>query len=171
MSKASAPEDPVAEFSGCHRGIVTRLDELAALPPLVEAAERARRSAGELVIFFDDTIENHHRDEERELFPAAISNAAPDDESDRVRALVDRLKAEHLSLESQWGRLRPQLRKAARGEPVSLDTTAVEQLVAAYHRHADFEEREFLPLARDILARESESMALLGQALHLRRTG
>lgn len=163
-------EEPIADFSRCHQGIITRLDQLGELPPLVEAAARARHSAAELVRFFDDVIERHHRDEERELFPAVLRSAAPGEEADRVRALVDRLNAEHLSLESQWARLRPHLKKVSRGEEALLDAGAVRRVVAEYKTHARLEEDELLPLASHILARTSGELAALGMALHLRRS-
>ena len=173
MSEQRPPEqlsiDPIADFSGCHSHIISRLQELADLPPLVDAAERSRNSAANLIRFFDDTVEHHHRDEERELFPAVLTSATPDSEVDRVRHMIDKLKAEHLSLESLWGRLRPRLRKAARGDLATLDMKLVEQFASAYHAHAQFEEQSFLPLAREILGRKDEDLAALGESLHLRR--
>jgi hypothetical protein len=44
----------------------------------------------------------------------------------------------------------------------------VQRLVTEYQGHAQYEEVEFLPLAEQILGRNSNHMAALGLSLHMR---
>lgn len=162
--------EPLTDFSQCHVGITSRLKALSGLPALLESAAQARRLAAESLTFFDDVIEEHHGSEERELFPAVIASAVRGEERDRVQALADRLVAEHRQIEAQWARLVPGLKDAAKGRDSRLDAAAVQQLVEAYLAHAAFEEREFLPLSQTILGRDSNHMAALAIALHMRHT-
>jgi hypothetical protein len=175
MNIPSVPDaDPVADttplegFSGAHRGILCAMRAFSALPELAAAAERSRQVAMATLQLFDGTILPHHADEEAELFPAVIRSAIPGAERTHVQALVDRLVAEHRSVESFWKMLRPKVRLAATGIAAHFDADAVAALSFAYHRHAAFEEAEFLPLAGEILGRNGNHMAALGLALHLR---
>lgn len=161
-------EDPIEDFSNCHLGIVQRLQQLAGLPALADAARQARRQATELLEFFQDVVENHHSDEERELFPAVLRVATPGTEADRARELVRQLTGEHRALEKKWAALRPQLKRIANGSDAELDAATVAALVADYQAHARLEEEAFLPLAMSILRRESNELAALGLSLHIR---
>jgi len=60
------------------------------------------------------------------------------------------------------------VKDAAHGKPAQVDFKAVDQLVASYFQHADFEEQVFLPLAESILGRDDNHMAALGMSLHMR---
>lgn len=81
---------------------------------------------------------------------------------------MQRLTAEHRAIERLWREQRSAVEAAARGKPSDLDKDAAMQLVKAYTVHATFEEREFLPLAEEILARDSAHLASLGMSLHMR---
>ena len=105
---------PIDDFSECHAGIVAHLNQLDSLVPLLEPAMKARRPAAEAVRFFRSAVFEHHNDEERELFPAVLANAAPGEERDRVKAVTDRLVREHRNLESLWSKLEPELQAVAR---------------------------------------------------------
>lgn len=161
-------ETPIADFSSCHAGILAGLDAFAELPALVVAAERARRIAQQATDLFGDVVLEHHAQEEEELFPAVVASAAPGEELERVRQIVDRLTREHREVEALWRRLAPAVKKAAKGQSTSLDLADVERLVRLYAAHAAFEEAEFLPLSQRILGRNANHMAALGLSLHLR---
>lgn len=159
---------PIANFSQCHVGIVSQLDLLAELPPLIEPAQRARSIASDMLAFFDAVIIEHHREEEEELFSATLKSATKGAEMDRVKAMVERLTSEHRQIEAWWSRLKPQMKLIAKGRDTRFDAQAVEQLVKDYRAHAHYEEAEFLPLSQTILARNSNHMAALGLSLHMR---
>ena len=168
QSDCGPPESPVDTFAQCHVGILAKLDTLSELPPLVAAAARARSVSGELLVFFDTVVREHHVEEERDLFPAVVASAAAGDEKARVQRVVDQLKAEHRAIEKAWSLLKPALRRAAAGRPAELDGMAVRTVIDSYRAHAAFEERVFLPLSFQILGRNDNHMAALGTALHLR---
>ncbi len=159
---------PIDSFSDCHAGIVTHLKALDQLPALLEPAMQARRIAAESVRFFRSVIFEHHGDEERELFPIVLANAAAGEEKSRVQAIVDRLVHEHRHLESVWSKLEPELGAVATGGPANVDVSLLQQLVLNYQAHAKYEEDVFLPLAQTILSRQDEHLAALGLRLHMR---
>lgn len=170
MTSPNARTDtaPIDEFSECHAGIVSRLQELDRLPPLLEPAMEARRIAGEAVRFFRNAVFEHHDDEERELFPTVLASAKPGEERNQVQAIVDRLVREHRHLEAAWSQLEPELNAVAMGGPADVDVAAMAQLVTNYQAHAKYEEDTFLPLSKRILGRSGENMAALGERIHMR---
>lgn len=168
---AAAPPlapDPLETFSHCHAGILGGLDALGELPALAAAAQRARQSAQRLLDLFDHAVLAHHADEESELFPAVVRSALPGPERHHVEVMVEMLVAEHRLVESHWKRIRPAVKKIARGAEAELDPADVAVLVNAYVAHAGAEEQRFLPLSQQILGRNGNHMAALGLSLHLR---
>lgn len=159
---------PVVSFSECHAGILAALQQFALLPQLTIAAARARQQASAVVALFDGVVLEHHADEESELFPAVLRSATEGAEREALQSLVERLSAQHRALERGWKALRPLVKRVAAGENATLDEAAVTALVGAYRQHAELEEGEFLPRAREILARNGNHMAALALALHLR---
>jgi len=159
---------PLLDFTQCHAGILKKLDLLAELPSLLRPVARARQVAEQSHEFFRVVIFEHHLDEERELFPAVLESAKPGDEYDRTRTMVRRLTDEHRELEQIWRSLELNLKKMARGQVVDIDPDLINQLVTKYRAHAEFEEREFLPLSQTILSRNANHMEALGLSLHMR---
>ena len=149
-------------------GIVSQLQLIAGLPTLLAAAAQCRIVAADSLVVFDHAVVEHHAAEEAELFPAVLRSASPGEEHDRVQAMVQRLTAEHRSIEALWRKLEPAIKAAARNKPVELDVADLDELVHSYMAHANFEEQKFLPLAEIILSRNGNHMAALGLSLHLR---
>ena len=85
-----------------------------------------------------------------------------------MKLLVSQLTSEHRAIEDLWKRLRDEVARVAAGKSAELRQDKVSLLVAAYRRHAQMEERDFLPLAQQILSRDGNHMAALGISLHLR---
>jgi hemerythrin-like domain-containing protein len=164
------PDAPIAAFSKCHEGILTRLDALSGLPALLDAAARARAVAGQTVRFFREVVYEHHQEEERELFPAVLASARAGEEREHVQAIVDRLTREHRQVEAAFVHLEPALKDAAKGHDSRLDAAEVGALVTRYEAHARYEEEAFLPLSQAILGRNSDHMAALGLSMHLRHS-
>lgn len=159
---------PLQGFSDCHAGIVGQLQQLARLPGLIEPARQAREIAAQVLAFFDQVVVEHHSEEERELFPAVLASAAKGAEHEQVRVIIEQLTREHREVEAVCRELEPALKAVARGADAALDAQAVAGLVSRYLGHARYEEEHFLPLAQQILSRNSDHMAALGLALHLR---
>lgn len=169
MSEATKPaHTPVGTFNNCHVGILKRLQALDELPALLEPAARARAIAEQSLVFFREAIFEHHLEEERELFPAVIASAQPGEELARVKALAQRLTNEHRAIEALWKQLEQDLKQVAKGHASHLDVSELHRLVSEYQGHAHVEEAEFLPLAEEILGRNSNHMAALGMSLHMR---
>ncbi len=160
-------ELPLTNFTRCHLGIVSQLEISARLPELVDAANRARKTAADTLDLFRNTVLPHHAEEEAELFPAVLAacNAA---EKERVRPIVERLTADHRTVEALWKQIEPSIRAAAKGTSPEVDAEMMEEIVRKLLRHARYEEVVFLPLAERILSRNGDHMAALGLALHLR---
>lgn len=165
---STPPAAPLQDFSDCHRSILDHLGAFAEMPALLEPATRARRLAQDMLALFDEAVLAHHADEERELFPSVLASAAAGAEREQVQDLIDRLTAEHRSIEAAFKRMAPELRRVAKGQDSALEPSAVQHLVAHYQAHARFEEAEFLPLAQAILSRNSHHLDALDLALHLR---
>jgi hypothetical protein len=168
LPQAQAPlDEPLTTFTRCHLGIVKQLQGSARLPQLVEAANQARQMAQATIELFRQTVVPHHAEEEAELFTAVLKSAT-EDERKPVRAMVEKLTAEHREIEGLWKRLEPGVRSAARGNRSEVDAEVMDELVRAFLRHARYEETVFLPVAERILSRNGNHMAALGLALHLR---
>lgn len=165
---ASDNDTPIALFNHSHSGILRALRDVEQLPSLAQAAEQARTQAQAALRFFDEVVLAHHQDEERSLFPAVLASAAPGDESQHVRTLVERLTNEHRQVESRWRALTPDVKKMAKGQACSLHNQELSTLLAAYQAHAAFEETEFLPLCQRILSRNPNHLAAMGLSLHVR---
>jgi hemerythrin-like domain-containing protein len=161
-------DTPISNFTNCHSGIVKRLQALDELPALLAPAARARQIAEQSLEFFREAIFEHHLEEERELFPAVLASAQPGEELERVKAMAKRLTEEHRMVEALWKRLEKGLKQVAKGQSTELDVEEVQRLVTEYTAHAAYEEAEFLPLAEQILGRNSNHMAALGLSLHMR---
>lgn len=166
----AVPADaPLSNFTDCHAGILKQLRELDELPALLGSATRARRIAMEALSFFREAVFEHHVDEERLLFPAALASAEPGREREEVQARTERLTREHRSLEKAWKSLEKPIKLIAQGKDAELDAQALYRLVESYAAHAAFEETEFLPMAERILSRNSNHMAALGLTLHMKQ--
>lgn len=166
----STDSAPLEGFVGSHVGILKQLRALDELPALMEPAARARRIAADSLALFREGILEHHLDEERELFVAALASAQPGAEKARVQVMVERLTREHRIIEGVWKFLEKDLKRVAKGQDAELDVHEVHALVTAYTSHAAFEESEFLPLCQVILGRNGNHMAALGLSLHMRHT-
>jgi hemerythrin-like domain-containing protein len=171
MGQTPAPDgaaSPIDDFSQCHAGILSHLQQLGRLPALLEPAAQARRIAADTLAFFRQAVFEHHAEEERELFPAVLASATAGEERQRVQAIVNALTAEHRKVESAWSRLEPQLKAVAKGHDSELQGDDLRELVDAYRAHAAYEESVFLPLSQQILGRNANHLAALGTALHMR---
>jgi len=168
-SAAAEPGNaPIRSFSHSHDGIVRHLEAMKALPELLRAAEQAREVAEQTRSFFRDVIFEHHQEEERALFEAALASAAEGEELAQMKAAIDRLTREHRTVEAVCKQLEPDLKKMAKGQPCKLDLVAIDNLIREYSAHARFEEDDFLPKADQILSRNPNHMAALGLSLHVR---
>lgn len=151
--------------------ILSQLQAFSELPALQAATLQARTIAANMLVLFRHEMFEHHADEEREVFPAVLRNAATGDERHRAEAMVQHLTADHRRIELLWSQLEPAVKAVAKGRPTDLALKDVEALVEAYRAHAGFEEQQFLPVAQAVLGRNSADSAALALTLHQRRAG
>lgn len=163
-----AVDRPIQDFSECHVGIVSMLGKIETLSQAQRQTPQRSEEARRVLAFFKEVVSAHHEEEERELFSAVLEDASAGDEQTQAAALINRLVHEHRRLEGLYAQLSPALSDIARGHDGVLDAATSAALVAEYRAHASFEEAVFLPLAQKILSRNSNHMAALGLALHIR---
>jgi hemerythrin-like domain-containing protein len=166
--QATEADAPLQDFSRCHDGFVTVLETSLGLPEMIVTAARSRSCAADMLKMFRDSLLAHHDDEERDLFPAVLRVAQPGDEADRARTMVAQLVREHREIAQIWKQLEPAVQAIANGYLPRLDSVLLRDLVGRFNEHVRLEEEEFLPFAQQVLARQSEDMAMLGSALHRR---
>lgn len=165
----SEDRSPLTNFSDCHKGIISQLNQLSDLAVMLKPAIQAHQIAKETIQFFNRAVLDHHKEEEKDLFPTVLNAAREGDEKTTVLQIIKQLVKEHRDIESMWRRLEPQLKKFL-GSPENLiDMPSIENLVQTYLTHAKFEEDEFLPLSEQILSRNSSEMAALGLSIHTRK--
>ena len=155
-----------ADFAQCHASIISHLMKFSSLPHLLEPSVQARAVASETVKFFHAVIYEHHSEEEWELFPLVLKYAEPGEEHDWVRSMIERLTLEHRQVETLWAKMEPDLMRIADGHAANLDLGAVQSLVLDYGAHAAFEESDFLPLSKSILARHQSELGEMGVNIH-----
>lgn len=165
---AAGFDHPLEILDGCHQRVL-RFSELAVRIARQVAASgvdaEARDAARSVIRYFDDAGAKHHRDEEEDLFPA-LGRLAEGPDKATVHALVERLLADHRALEALWRQVRGQLLAVIEGD-AGMDAALADQLLRAYERHIDVEERELLPLANRLL--DPGSVASLGRSMAARR--
>lgn len=166
---AASTEVPLEMLAACHRRIEHQCATLERMQKHVAvhgSDEQARGAALRVMRYFDTAAQDHHEDEEMDLFPALLESVAGSD-AVCIRDLVDRLGAEHRLLEMHWRKLRKDLERIAAGEHVVLHEESVSTFVQAYRRHIELEETELLPLAHRLLDRPA--IDRLGEAMRQRR--
>jgi hemerythrin-like domain-containing protein len=160
---------PLAMLLHCHGRIRAQCATLRRLDAHLTAHgadASARTAAARLLHYFDVAAIHHHADEENDLFPALLESMAGSD-AVCLRAMIDRLSAEHRALETTWRGLRGALERVAAGERVALDEPAIASLLDMYEGHIEFEESELFPMAERLLG--DEALAHLGEAMRRRR--
>jgi hemerythrin-like domain-containing protein len=157
-------EQPFEMLAACHERVQRMLGLLQRLRAHLAtqgADEQARQAARDVMRYFDQAAPQHHLDEERHVFPPllAAGDAA-------VVAVVRRLQADHLRMESQWALARALLASVAEGHLAAL-TREQEQVLAdfaaLYAGHIEAEEGVAYPAAQaavdaSALQRMSEDM-------------
>jgi hemerythrin-like domain-containing protein len=164
---AAADFDHPLEMLGvCHDRIEERCALLQRLCQHIRESgvdAQARQAAENVMRYFDTAGENHHLDEEEDLFPRLI-------EADReaCEALIVRLRQEHGRMRERWIALRAQLAQIAAGESTAaLEEDEVERFTTLYRGHIDLEERQLLPAAQRLLG--ASALASAGDAMARRR--
>ena len=159
-------DHPLEMLAACHDRIEERCELLHRLCRHIREAgvdSQARQAAENVMRYFDTAGDNHHVDEEHDLFPVLI-------EADReaCEGLVARLLRDHGQMREAWAGLRVRLSRIAAGEPLAtLEPAEVDRFTTLYRAHIDLEERELLPAAQRLL--DAPALAAAGEAMAKRR--
>lgn len=151
LSVAFVPsfDNPLEMLLACHGKIQAQcatLHKLLQHLPSYGCDAQAQQAAQAILRYFDTAGQNHHDDEEQDLFPCllAIPNA-------EVHELITRLLDEHKVLNAAWQQLRPLLLDIAEGRAAELDTKVVEHFITVYDHHISLENGQLLPQAAKLL--------------------
>jgi hemerythrin-like domain-containing protein len=163
-------EVPLEMLSACHARVEEQCATLRRLVPHLAAHGAdadARAAAAAVMRYFDTSGQDHHADEEVDLFPALIESMAGSD-AVCLRELVDGLTADHRRLDALWQRIRRVLVRIAVGDDsATLDPADAEALAGLYERHIAREENELLPMAARLLS--DDALERIGRAMRERR--
>ena len=162
-------EAPLEMLSACHYRIERRCATLRRL--ILHLATQgadveARTAAAGVLRYIDTSAQQHHTDEEENLFPALIESMAGSD-AVCLRALTDELTADHRELDARWQRVRIALERVVAGDGVSLPASDVDALVGLYEQRIEREERDLLPMAARLLS--DDALECIGRAMRERR--
>ena len=116
--------------------------------------------------YFDTAAQDHHADEEHDLFPALIESMAGSD-AVCLRELTTLLTQQHRQLERHWAALRQALLPISQGLSAVLDATVVDDFVRLYQSHLAREDQELLPMAQRLLS--DTALERIGRAMRARR--
>ncbi|OIQ75575.1 hemerythrin HHE cation binding domain protein [mine drainage metagenome] len=158
---------PLDLLSACHRRIVGFTEVLQKLPGHLAqygADADARQAAERVLKYFDIAGQQHHDDEELNLFPI-LRAAALQEGNSEILSLLEDLLAQHVEMTRAWQELRPHLLALTRGGPAA--SVPVQRFVALYRKHIPLEENFVLPYAERTLS--ASQIETLGREMARRR--
>ena len=163
-------DDPLEMLLACHRRIERQLQTLERLQVHLEVNgvdAEASAAAQAIVRYFTRSAENHHDDEEKDLFPLLEQRIPAGGEKARFHALRERLEADHQGVREMWARLRRALDAIGDGMPRTLPAADVSGFVEAYARHIAAEEAAL----KDLFERwiDDGDRIALGRSMSARR--
>jgi len=163
-------DEPLEMLLGCHRRIQKQLETLKRLRTHLETHPvdaQASIAAQNVLRYFTSAAQDHHADEEQDLFP--LLEARIDDAGEKARfvAFRARLETDHRALEAAWTRLRRPLEAIAEGLPRSLPSTEAQAFIDAYANHILTEENALKEFFDRWLG--DDDRRVLGHAMAARR--
>jgi hemerythrin-like domain-containing protein len=161
-------DQPFEMLAACHERVERLLQLLERLAAHLQASgndAQARSAAQDVMRYFDIAGPAHHEDEERHVFPALA--AGPDR---ALRALVQRLREEHVAMVSGWAAVRADLAALLEQPAALLAVDAPNRwaaFAALYRQHIVAEEAEVYPAGQALLSPAGQ--AAMGQEMAQRR--
>lgn len=162
-----APDTPWDLLQACHDRVNRTLALLERLCSHVvqHGADRdAREAAIDVMRYFDLAAVEHHRDEERHVFPVLLADASGD-----WTALVERLLAQHRQMERDWQVLRSELVRLVEASFMpspalfgwrSDMTERVHDFLQLYLVHIALEEEQAYPACQPRMSRPAQTVML-----------
>ena len=158
-------DNPLEMLLACHGKIQAQCATLCKLLQHLSSHgcdTQARQAAQAILRYFDSAGQNHHDDEEQDLFPRLLTT--PNAE---VHELIAGLLNEHKVLDAAWQQLRPLLLGIAEGQAEELDIKLVEHFITVHDRHISLENAQLLPQAVRLL--DHMQLEALGRSMAARR--
>ena len=146
-ARTELPEFEVMDHA--HKAAVAMLQAFKALVARLSDQgldNTARRSAREILAFFNGPGRSHHADEETHVFPGLLASS-----DQELVADVKRLQQDHGWLEEDWDELRPHVLAVAdgyNGYDLPLLVAALPVFEALYMEHIALEEGRVYPAAK-----------------------
>jgi len=168
-SKGPDFSKPLEALKTCHVRIRSQCDMLQELVEHMNGHgcdEQARRTAGNVMRYFETAARHHHEDEEEDLLPRMMS-AATMGRGSRLTRLIADIATEHREMEKIWTDLRAALQEISAGENIPLNPLNVDRFVKLYASHIVAEEANVLPLAEMLLSKDD--LAEIGASMAQRR--
>ncbi|RFC36888.1 MAG: Hemerythrin-like domain-containing protein [Candidatus Nitrotoga sp. LAW] len=167
LSGAFVPsfDNPLEMLLACHGKIQSQCATLQKLLQHLSSHScdtQAQQAAQAILRYFDTAGQNHHDDEEQDLFPCLL--ATPNAE---VHELIARLLDEHAVLDTAWQQLRPLLLGIAEGRATELDIKSAEHFITVHNHHISLENTQLLPQAAKLL--DHIQLETLGKSMAARR--
>jgi hemerythrin-like domain-containing protein len=162
-------EHPLEVLEACHARIEAHLATLERLVIHLGARgadAEAREAARFIMRFFDTTAEEHHGDEDGDLFPRLRERAAERGRPE-IAAVIDELERDHDTMRLQWSRLRERLDALSRGGEAALIDEDIVSFCWLYRKHLERETAAILPFAREAL--DALERSALGERMAARR--
>jgi hemerythrin-like domain-containing protein len=136
----------------CHERIQRQCATLAKLATHLRhdgLTDNARRAAADIHRYFSSAGQQHHADEEQDLFPRLRADPT-------LAGLLDSLAREHAEMDTLWQRLEPLLAAPDTIHDLDAFTRLAGEFNALYAQHIARENSELLPHAEQLLSVEQQ---------------
>ncbi|MFY9326629.1 MAG: hemerythrin domain-containing protein [Georgfuchsia sp.] len=167
LPSAPSLDEPLEILEACHGRIEQQLQTLARLLdhlPQHGADAQAQQAATAVLRYFNTAGNNHHADEEENLFPLLRLRAGNEP---RTEVLIAELLHDHEQMTAARTIVLAQLEGVASGDAKALLSADVEAMSAVYRTHIAHENTELLPLAARVLT--PNDVRQLSRAMTARR--
>ena len=166
---AAGFDDPVELWLACHERVrrFCRMLERLPLHLAAHGADAAAQEAARSIRrYFNEAAPRHHADEEEDLFPRLIAQAAPA-QAQALQATLAALETEHAANEERWRALDAALAAVERGVAAAPDAPTLADFVRIYAAHIATEESIVLDALRASFT--GEDWRAVGAAMARRR--
>lgn len=161
-SPAVGFDAPFEMLAACHERVersLALMERLMAHLYQHGADAAAQDAAHDVLRYFDKAAPLHHQDEELHVFPGLLAG----DDAD-LRALTQKLIAEHRAMEAAWQRARVVLQALT---PSAADRLCVAEFASLYRSHLAQEDHLVYPAA--LAQSNADAQAVMGQEMASRR--
>lgn len=162
----SRPLEMLKAGQACLRAKCETLRELVGYVVEHGCDEHVRKTAADLIGYFDTAAHCHHEDVEQDLLPRMVAAATIGRGSSLSRLVAD-VTNEHRAMQRAWIYIRSDLHEMMAGQSATLDALAVDHFVKLYQSHIAVADANVFPLAEMLLS--NDDLAAIGAHMAQRR--